>query len=822
MRPSSIWKSLAIALWIAALFSAYLIRQPEPSSGVLRVVMAAQAGHAFQVYFDTGDGYSESASVRLPLVRTDGVPAEYAVPLPAARLKALRLDPVDAAGTVRLDRVVVQDRRGRVLREPMPGALQPVNQIASIEPMAEGGWRFCTAGAGDDPSIQWEMMPPMDLTVSEWGWVSPLGAALAGIWVGILGLWWLGRGRWVRSVLGWLDANWWVPNVILAVMAWSVLFDAPLPPIAELDSSWQQVMGLAAVKHWAFGREVVFTGGPLSFLNLPYAIPETVMVRLVWDSAGKLALCGLMLWMISGLSLWRRMAVVWIIIGFGRMFSDGVYLFMVVAYVVGGLIRPAAWPKTACALAGVVFFGLVKFTFLIVGALGVAIAAGVAMARGERRRAVGLSAAFLAGYAVIWMAVGQSLADLPAYVANSLVVSGGYPWAMSLEEPRSVFFCAIAVLGLLGCGLVWGLRQLAWRAYLTEWAVALFAGAALVLSWKHGFTRAAGHVLGFFWFSALLGCVLPSWLGASRRPFRFEIVVPVALLGAWLAFPDVMWSTPHNTWGRMRSCWRTLQAPGAFLSGWHEKTAREVKAAALPAVQSEVGAAPVDSFNFDQGTLLLNGLNYRPRPTIQAYTAYLPSLQQLSLDWLRSTKGADFILWRTSSVDGRFAPQDEALLWAVLPELFECRLEERGFALLKRRPVPRVVTGERCEVLQRRVSLGETIPVDASGRLWLQIAASPSWLGRLRALLYKPAQLELIIADSCGRELRHRLLPKVAESGFLISPVVETQADFLAYMRGEGGAEVRSVRVEAPSGHAKFWGGVDARVWRLPAEATGR
>ena len=63
---------------------------------------------------------------------------------------------------------------------------------------------------------------------------------------------------------------------------------------------------------------------------------------------------------------------------------------------------------------------------------------------------------------------------------------------------------------------------------------------------------------------------------------------------------------------------------------------------------------------------------------------------------------------------------------------------------------------------------------------------------------------------------------KVAESGFLISPVVETQADFLAYMRGEGGAEVRSVRIEAPAGHAKFWGGVDARVWRLPGESTGR
>ena len=237
MRPSSIWKSLAIALWIAALFSAYLIRQPEPSSGVLRVVMAAQAGHAFQVYFDTGDGYSESASARLPLVRTDGVPAEYAVPLPAARLKALRLDPVDAAGTVRLDRVVVQDRSGRVLREPVAGALQPVNQIASMEPTAEGGWRLCTAGAGDDPSVHWELTPPLDLTVSEWGWVPSLVVALGGIWAGVLGLWWLGRGRWVRPVLGWLDANRWVPNVILAVMAWSVLFDVPLPPIAELDSS---------------------------------------------------------------------------------------------------------------------------------------------------------------------------------------------------------------------------------------------------------------------------------------------------------------------------------------------------------------------------------------------------------------------------------------------------------------------------------------------------------------------------------------------------------------------------------------------------------
>ncbi|HEX2099848.1 MAG TPA: hypothetical protein VHF69_04240, partial [Candidatus Synoicihabitans sp.] len=80
----------------------------------------------------------------------------------------------------------------------------------------------------------------------------------------------------------------------------------------------------------------------------------------------------------------------------------------------------------------------------------------------------------------------------------------------------------------------------------------------------------------------------------------------------------------------------------------------------------------------------------------------------------------------------------------------------------------------------------------------------------------KPAQLQFVITDFEGRETRRRLLPRVAEEGFLIQPIIETQGDFDAFMRGHGHRWAKSVRVEAAPGEEEFWLQVRIEVYRLP------
>ena len=811
MRPVEILKSLAVTLWIAALLSAYLPRPAGAPAHFLHVRMGTTTAGSIQVYYDTGAGYNEPQSVRQPIARHDGTAVDYTLPLPAAELRALRLDPVEAPGTVRLERVEIVAAQGQMLRVAESRHLQPVNQIAGLRREGEG---WVAEAQGNDPSLEWRLTPPLPPPAAPVGWLVRLLLGLGGLWGVVALARWRRVTDWAAPVGGWLDGHAWVPGLVLTLASWAVLFDVPVPPAPDLDASWQQVLGLAALKPWAFGREIVFTGGPLAFLNLPYTTPETVTLRLVWDALGKLALCGLLVWALTALPLWRRVAVIWLVVGFGRMFSDGVYLFMIAAFTASWLIPAAEGRKTAAGLLGVIFFGLVKFTFLLAGGLGVGLAVLAAVGRHEWRRAGLLSLGFLAGYAGCWLALGQSLGDLPAYFRLSWEVSTGYTWAMALEETRPVFWCGLGTAAWLVAGLWMAVGRKGSR--VTEWCLAGFAGGLLFLSWKHGFTRAAQHVLGFFLLSGLLACVLPVWLPLRGKRGWLEATVLLALLGAWLAYPAVLQRTPAETAGRLRSCWHTLRAPGAFLAGWQRKAAAAAQAAALPQLKARVGAASIDSFNYEQGVLLLNGLNYRPRPTVQGYTAYTAPLQQLNLDAWRAPQAPEFVLWRTTSIDDRFMPQDDALLWAELPHRYQLDGEEKGFALLRRRPSPVGAMEPRVEIFRQPVSPGTPVAVTAAGRLWLQVTASPSWWGRLRAALYKPSQLTLVVTDASGRELRHRLLPKVAESGFLISPVVDNQADFLAYLQGRPGTAVRSVRIEAAPGQENYWAGMEVRLYRLP------
>jgi hypothetical protein len=166
------------------------------------------------------------------------------------------------------------------------------------------------------------------------------------------------------------------------------------------------------------------------------------------------------------------------------------------------------------------------------------------------------------------------------------------------------------------------------------------------------------------------------------------------------------------------------------------------------------------------------------------------------------------------TIDGRFPTQDDAALVSELPRGYQLIIEEGDYLLLKKKnslPVQRL---ERQLVLERAVDFGEELPLPPGGvhPRWLQVDLPLSKLGRLRAFLYKPPTVHLITRDSTGRERTWRLLPRVAEDGFLLDPILENNADFAAYLRGQGSFTVRSLRLITPPGQQEYW----STIWKHP------
>jgi hypothetical protein len=81
---------------------------------------------------------------------------------------------------------------------------------------------------------------------------------------------------------------------------------------------------------------------------------------------------------------------------------------------------------------GWTLIGLVKFTFLLFAGLCGLVGVLIAWRMSSGRAALRFAAVQLVVFAIVWLLLGQSLLDLPAFVHWSLELTRGYSEGMSL------------------------------------------------------------------------------------------------------------------------------------------------------------------------------------------------------------------------------------------------------------------------------------------------------------------------------------------------------------------------------------------------------
>jgi hypothetical protein len=274
----------------------------------------------------------------------------------------------------------------------------------------------------------------------------------------------------------------------------------------------------------------------------------------------------------------------------------------------------------------------------------------------------------------------------------------------------------------------------------------------------------------------------------------------------------------YITRGRITSSLSNLGHLGSLSNEWQRQYAEASRAAALPRIRREVGAGTVDVYNFNTATPILNGMNLSARPIFQSYSAYTPSLEGWNLRFYQSDRAPEYLLWSDDPVDGRYPGQDDGMLLARLPGHYEPLFKEAGYWLFRR--VSPVSREPLAWVLldQRSVSLSEEIPLPGGVEqaIWLRADAVPDSLGRIRAALYKPALINIVVTDNFDRTFTMKMLPRVARDGFILSPTLWSGGDMAALMAGRAQTRVKSFHFEAPNSESEFWSHVDVLLYRIP------
>ncbi|MBP5181991.1 MAG: hypothetical protein J6331_03070 [Lentisphaeria bacterium] len=562
-------------------------------------------------------------------------------------------------------------------------------------------------------------------------------------------------------------------GLLLLVFLWHLpVMTVFLPGEDSLDHTWMKILAYASENSFSFGKEFIFTYGPLGYLFRPVNKIDYLFSALLN-----------LLFLLTLMDLFRFRTkrefcfrLLFAVLTLPLALHDLFLLF---------------FPFTMLCLAGkvperkIVLFSLfctavgalsvfMKFTFFPVALFSLLLADTRMFLRHKR---CFLTGTFLLFLPVFWLLAGQKAGETGNFFLYSFAVMDGFNRSMSsFSAPIQWFFLALTVaLFLFGIVL--------WRLYrkgkaLSLWEKLLFAaGAALPLftAYKYAVVRMdAGHLAGGLLslrsFGAFLFCrdmpekVIDGELLLRAGLFVLAAGIPVHIMTRPL--PALRGEILDKVLLRpVCSLFRELPPP-PFTGENGGKNAFRGKSCDLFAYGE-----------FD--TLRGMGFAYVPRPVMQSYSAYTESLMKLNQDHTASGK-TDFLLFRLENLDKRFPMTSD---FAILPlcgkyapvRIFQGDVGE--ILLMKRDPAGKEQKLKK--ILEKSRSFGEEICLDArpDRMLYASMTFRYSLLGRLVSLLWRVPPLEIRFSTPEGEYVKD-LVPDMAGTPFLLSPYLDKTEEF--------------------------------------------
>jgi hypothetical protein len=471
-------------------------------------------------------------------------------------------------------------------------------------------------------------------------------------------------------------------GVLVATALVAILYfpSWPLVSSASLDESWRLGLSLAHSLGLQWGTDVVFTFGPLYFLDFPLAADRVAVL------GAALSWLGYVLVLVATVfAIVRRSQPAWtplnqlatvgfataalVVMPVGATFQQmHVLLPMVVVVVLAAVafrLERLAW--LAGALVGLLLLHKLSDAALAGGFGAVALTATYGW-RGAVRFGVAALVAILVG----WLLAGQPLTGIPAFVSAEIEIIRGYGVAMATQDFTLLWQYPLAiVVGLL---VLAAFAIASGSLGLARWpriGLVLAAVWALWIAGKEGFTRHDGHYWYFFGivFILSIGLVLAA---PSRRVLRLCVVTGV--VGYLLVSSTYMQVlAPVERTDSVRGLMRVIGVIGNERAGTQivDRNANELRTSfgVTPELVAALGTAPTVVEPWQITALTVTGATWDPTPVIQLYASYTPALDALNAASLQDRPRQVLRGQPNFAIDGRFplweSPTYERLVYCA-------------------------------------------------------------------------------------------------------------------------------------------------------------
>jgi hypothetical protein len=603
------------------------------------------------------------------------------------------------------------------------------------------------------------------------------------------------------------------------LVAWIALVDFnQWVPAGDLDGSWGQVLAYFLKNRFQAGADYIFSYGPLGYFASAVYDANLYWYKFAWELLIKLAFACTLIQLLRTYRSWfsRIMAYCLFVLSARLLLTlpDVHYLFFMLARLVLLIRTPAGTSRLArtVSVALLTLVALTKFTFFLFAVAALVLYARYEWRIGRRRQALRPLLGFALFFLFSWCALGQSSGNIPRFIYGSLQIASNYCEGMAAPGNRPELLLAVALFLILLLALI-PFRRSSWQP--ASATATLLLGLGLFLQWKHSFVRQDMHAFGFFGLVFLTPFLLP----AALPGYRWRSLPRAALLGCAMVlasfamlrnlelhayrFPGPLRKFPAQYWAANRKGIRNVLFPARQQAKLERRRAIVEAETDLPQIRAVVRDRPVDMISYEQGILLHQRLNLRPRPVFQSYSAYTPYLLRANADFFAGDKHPDYVIYKMQPLDDHLPTLEDGPALVQLLCRYQPVLMEKSFVLLQRISDNVTPPGSSSGSLREQViHLNEEVSLDLPGERpqVISLRLRPTPLGILARLFYKPRLLYIRLMTDDGQFWTYRFIPGTAEAGFLINPLVTSNLEMVDLYGSRPERRVVSFRIVGKPG----------------------
>ena len=558
------------------------------------------------------------------------------------------------------------------------------------------------------------------------------------------------------------------------------VYPVPLsqPLWMSLDPSWGIALNYASINNLVWGEEISFTYGPLSYLTTRIGWGHNKFVILFYDLFVLVNYFFIFYFSVSKTKnkLITILSIVSICIIFPT-WSGYAGTLILMAFLIFWIKLSIDEPKIfyyvfQIIIVTLAFFikfntGLIALPFFLSGLIYNFII--------HKEKKIYFVLFALIPFILIILFSNLLNVSLLPYIKSGLEMIKGYNQIMYLENSiHNSIIHACILLGLVLLITLINLNVFDKEKWFKNLVILFLTGSSFFILYKQTFTRADGHVFDFFIFvPILILCNIDLHFNTQKRYLKILFIVVLLIPFKFLIFDnereiEITTKLPKTTY---------LSGFNAFTptSGMHliPNTSQFPQN-----VLNKIGNQTVDIFPWNIQLLLLNNLNYKPRPVIQSYTAYTSYLEEMNFQHYNSNKAPEFVVYDLASIDGRYAFFDEPKVNLALTKNYKIvekfDFDGRNLLLLQKRSDFKPLKFEKIKEYAMYID-SPLVPEEGT---FYQVGVYDNFLGKIVSIIEHSPEIQLLITTEDGSISEFRTSKLLLESGLFFNRFVNETSKF--------------------------------------------